>query len=76
MQEISKAAIYERLGSMDAKMDQLLDGADDKERRIRKLEVWRNWAAGGVACLSAVGAVLLTQAGHISAFLDYLRTDT
>ena len=56
MTAVNHAAIYEKLGRMDAKLDLVLAGSLDREVRIRKLEQHRNWFAGVLAAVGLGGA--------------------
>lgn len=53
--------IYERMGGMDSKLDTVVVAHLDHEKRIRLLEVARNYAAGALGVLSAIGALKLAS---------------
>lgn len=55
--------VWERLGSLDSGVQQLLASKTDHDKRIRALEAIRNWC-GGVVAVVLGGFGLVKVTGH------------
>jgi len=54
VKDITQLALYERVGRVEAKVDELLARSQTNSRRVRKLEAWQSRATGIVIAISAV----------------------
>jgi len=61
--------IRESLTRIETKVDVLIDGSKDREKRIRDLEKHRNWLAGAIATLGALWALMWDYLSHPSGHL-------